>query len=59
MGCDGGVKGLAAEKRQVPTAMKAQLPSGKWMIREANAGGRKETGNRDKWLAPPPVVPHN
>ena len=30
-----------------PTARKAQSPSGGRMTREANAGGRKATGNRD------------
>jgi len=30
-----------------PTVRKAQLPSGNRMTREANAGGRKATGNRD------------
>ncbi len=42
-----------------PTVRKAQSPGGKRMVQEANAGGRKATGNRDRWPAPPPVVSHN
>lgn len=42
-----------------PTARNAELPGGDGMTREANAGRRKATGNRDRWLAPPPVVSDN
>lgn len=42
-----------------PTARKAQLPSGGRMTWEANAGGRKATGNRDSVAGPPPVVSEN
>lgn len=42
-----------------PTARKAETPSGERMTREANAGGRKATGTRDRWSALPPAVPHN
>ena len=36
-----------------PTVRKAQSPSGRRKAREANAGGRKAAGNRDRMLAPP------
>jgi hypothetical protein len=35
-----------------PTVRKAQLPGGNRMIRQANAGGRKAAGNRDKVAGP-------
>jgi len=49
-----GSGGLSAGK---PTVRKAQFPSGRRKAREANAGGRKAAGNRDRMLAPPPAVP--
>src|SRR5664280_173000 len=42
-----------------PTVRNAEFPGGDGMTREANAGLRKATGNRDRWLAPPPVVSDN
>lgn len=34
-------------------------PSGGRMTQHANSGGRKATGNRDRWSASPLAVPHN
>ena len=42
-----------------PTVRKAELPSGRRMTREANAGGRKATGNRDGMARLPLVVSAN
>ena len=42
-----------------PTARKAQTLSGDWMTREANAGSRKATGNREIGSPPPAAAPHN
>ena len=53
-----GVRPLAPRTGK-PTARKAQFPSGEWMTQEANADGRKATGNLDTTLAPPPTVPDN
>ncbi len=39
-----------------PTVREAQSPSEGRMTWEANAGGRKATGNRDAMAGPPPVV---
>lgn len=36
-----------------PTVRNAELHGGRRMTREANAGGRKAAGNRDRMLAPP------
>jgi hypothetical protein len=50
-----GKPGNPARGRQ--TFEEAQFPSGRRKAREANAGGRKATGNRDRMLAPPPAAP--
>jgi hypothetical protein len=42
-----------------PTVREAQLPGGHRMVQQANAGGRKATGNRDAWLFPSAAVSHN
>jgi len=42
-----------------PTVRKAEIPSGEGMTREANAGGRKVTGNQDNMARLPLVVPDN
>ena len=42
-----------------PTAREAQLSGGHWMVQQANAGGRKATGNRDERLLLPVAVSHN
>lgn len=42
-----------------PTVRKADVPSGRRMTREANAGGRKVTGNRDGMARLPLVVSDN
>jgi hypothetical protein len=42
-----------------PTVRKAQSPSGKWMTREANAGGRKATGTLGSKASPPLVASDN
>jgi hypothetical protein len=42
-----------------PTVRKVELPSGRRMTREANAGGRKATGNRDGMARLPLVVSAN
>lgn len=42
-----GVRALPGK----PTVREAQLPGGRRMVREANAGGRKATGNRDSSTA--------
>jgi hypothetical protein len=42
-----------------PTVRKAELPSGEGMTREANAGRRKATGNRDSMARLPLVVSDN
>jgi hypothetical protein len=36
-----------------PTVREAELPSGRRMTQEANAGGRKAAGKRDNRSAPP------
>jgi hypothetical protein len=40
-----------------PTVRKAQLLSGRRMVQEANAGSRKETGNRERGADQSPAVP--
>jgi hypothetical protein len=42
-----------------PTVRKAEVLSGRRMTREANAGGRKVTGNRDSMARLPLVVSNN
>ena len=43
-----------------PTVRKAQLPSGRRMTQEANADGRKATGNREPRIGPSAEwLPHN
>lgn len=41
------------------TVRKAEVPSGEGMTREANAGSRKATGNRDGMTRLPLVVSNN
>jgi hypothetical protein len=42
-----------------PIVRKAEFPGGNRKAQEANAGGRKATGNRDDKAVPPAAVPYN